>query len=114
MSVEDVLADRNPWWRDSKSRTSGPLTRRFLQGTVRDRLLSTDRRATLVIGPRQVGKSVLLRQCANDLLDRGWPPANLTYFDFSDDRLPEPPSPRDVASFEPLGFRGDHPRALLL
>src|SRR5437868_2805545 len=115
MSFEEVLADRNPWWRDPKARAPAPLSRRDLQGAVRDRLLTNDRRAIVVVGPRQVGKSVLLHQCVNDLLDRGWPPANLTYFDFSDDRLSRPPpSAREIAAFRPLGLRDDHPRALLL
>jgi len=115
MSFEEVLSDRNPWWRDPKARAPTPLSRRDLQSAVRDRLLSNDRRAVVVIGPRQVGKSVLLLQCVNDLLERGWPPANLTYFDFSDDRLSRPPpSAREIAGVRPLGIREDHPRALLL
>jgi predicted AAA+ superfamily ATPase len=67
-----------------------------------------------VRGPRQVGKTVLLLQTADDLLEQGWPPANLLYFDFSDERLQADVSPRQVAETRPAGFDPDHPRALLL
>jgi hypothetical protein len=29
-----------------------------------------------------IGKTVLLFQLVDDLLEAGWPPQNLTYFDF--------------------------------
>ena len=46
-----------------------------------------ERRAVLILGPRQVGKTVLLLQLADDLLAKRWLPQNLTYFDFADDRI---------------------------
>ncbi|HVT58776.1 MAG TPA: ATP-binding protein [Thermoanaerobaculia bacterium] len=73
-----------------------------------------DRRAVVVTGPRQVGKTVLLLQTADDLLSAGWPPANLTYFDFSDDRLLADVTPRQLVAAQPEGVVPDHPRALLL
>ncbi|HVR97207.1 MAG TPA: ATP-binding protein [Thermoanaerobaculia bacterium] len=73
-----------------------------------------DRRATVLLGPRQVGKTVLLLQLADDLLDRGLPPANLTYFDFSDDRLTQPVTAREVVEAEPVGLDPEHPRVFLL
>jgi predicted AAA+ superfamily ATPase len=42
------------------------------------------RRAILVRGPRQVGKTILLLQLAGSLLASGWPRHSVTYFDFSD------------------------------
>ncbi len=48
-------------------------------------------------GPRQVGKSVLLRQLASSLLKQGWPPSHVTRIDFSDDRVRDLGiGPRDV------------------
>lgn len=73
-----------------------------------------DRRAVVLLGPRQVGKTVLLLQLVDDLLDKGWPPQNITYFDFSDDRLTEQITARDVAEACPVGVDPEHPRALLL
>jgi len=72
-----------------------------------------DRRAALLLGPRQVGKTVLLLQTADDLLDAGWPAQNITYFDFSDDRLTQEISARDVIAMEPVGIDPAHPRAFL-
>lgn len=71
-------------------------------------------RAALLIGPRQVGKTTILLQLADQLLDSGWPPGNITFFDFSDDRLLEPVSPRLVADARAPSVRGDWPRAFLL
>lgn len=56
----------------------------------------------------------MLLQAADDLLDQGLPPANLTYFDFSDDRLTDPLTCRQVAELRVPGIREDRPRVLLL
>jgi hypothetical protein len=86
-----------------------------MQGKVSAQILRLeDRRAVLVIGPRQVGKTTLLFQAVDDLLDRGWPPANVLYFDFSDPRLVDDVSPRDVLAITPAGVSADRPRVLLL
>ena len=68
-----------------------------------------------MLGPRQVGKTVLLLQVVDDLLEAGWPAQNITYFDFSDDRLTkdQPIHPRDIVNMVPQGHLQDHPRALL-
>ncbi len=53
-------------------------------------------------------------QTVEDLLRQGWPAANITYFDFSDDRLPVAPiSPRQVAELNPTGTLKDPPRIFL-
>jgi len=51
---------------------------------------------------------------ADDLLDSGIPPRNLTYFDFSDHRLIQKVTPRQVAETRPVGFDPDQRRYLLL
>lgn len=71
-------------------------------------------RALLIVGPRQVGKTVLLRQLADELLARGWPSANLSYFDFSDDRLIEEISAREIVAVTPAGLSSERPRIFLL
>lgn len=116
MDIRGILEDQNPWWREPGARgaLSQPV-RRDLQPKVLERVLRTeDRRAALILGPRQVGKTVLLRQLADDLLDRGLPPANLTYFDFSDDRVTGSLSPRQVVEAKPVGFVEGAERVLLL
>jgi predicted AAA+ superfamily ATPase len=112
----EVLQDQNPWWRSAQARRALAYpVRRELQREVLERIgRLADRRALVMVGPRQVGKTVLLLQTADDLLRAGWPPANLTYFDFSDDRLLEEATPRQVVDARPDGYEPDRPRVLLL
>ncbi len=116
MDIGEILADHNPWWRDPADRRARRYpVRRDLQGQVLAQVgRPTDRRAVVVLGPRQVGKTTLLLQTADDLLERGWPAANLTYFDFSDDRITREVSPREVIEAKPVGLVADHPRAFFL
>lgn len=97
MDIGALLSDRSPWLIGQDSPQWRLRERRDLQQIVLDRVrdLGT-RRATIVLGPRQVGKSVLLLQTAEDLLRAGWPPHRVFYFDFKDDRIVEPISVRDV------------------
>jgi predicted AAA+ superfamily ATPase len=71
------------------------------------------RRAAALLGPRQVGKTTLLLQLVDELLERGWPPGNITFFDFSDERLVTPDSPREVAAIPPVGLSSEYPRVYL-
>jgi predicted AAA+ superfamily ATPase len=116
MSMLAAAEGLNPWWRSPAARL--PWTqrqRRALQPELARRLSSEPRRALILRGPRQVGKSVILAQCADDLLNSGWPAPNLTYFDFSDDRLLLwPTTLRDIAEHRPPGFDESRPRVLLL
>lgn len=73
-----------------------------------------ERRAEVLLGPRQIGKTTLLKQLGDDLLAGGWPPLNLTYFDFEDFRLKRPVEPEEIAGLSPPGADPDHPRILLL
>src|SRR5947199_8528066 len=116
MSFLPILEDQNPWWREPAHRSARRYpVRRDLQPVVLTQLLRLDdRRALVLLGPRQVGKTVLLRQLADDLLDAELSPANLTYFDFSDDRLTGRVTPRDIADARPVGFAPNQPRILLL
>ncbi len=116
MDLAAILEDQNPWWREPAVRSAwGETLRRDLQTEVLRRVLNLqDRRAMVVLGPRQVGKTVLLMQTADDLLDRDWPAHNLTYFDFSDDRVTRPVTAREVVEAHPVGLDPDHPRAVLL
>src|SRR3954447_3551537 len=116
MIVADLLQDLNPWWQGSPARRAEEYpVRRELQPKILERILDLeDRRATLLLGPRQVGKTVLLLQLVDDLLAQGLPPRNLTYFDFSDDRiLGGAISAREVVETLPVGLVPDYPRIFL-
>lgn len=67
----------------------------------------------MLVGPRQVGKTVALMQTIDELLDLGWPPGNLTYFDFSDPRLTAEILPTQVAETTTPHLDPQQPRALL-
>lgn len=116
MSIGPILEDQNPWWREPGIRMARQYSlRRPVQRQVFEQMgRFDDRRAVVVLGPRQVGKTTLLLQTVDDLLERGAPPANITYFDFADDRILGEPSIRDVAEARPPGSSADHPRFLLL
>jgi hypothetical protein len=115
MILADILQDQNPWWRDGAIRRARTYpVRRDLQPRLLSRVLRLeDRRASVLLGPRQVGKTVLLLQLADDLLEAGWPPRNLTYFDFSDDRLTERVAAREVVEALPEGLDPERPRVFL-
>ncbi len=117
MYVLTTAGAQNPWWRAGRDIHRPYPQRRDLHAKLCGQLADLARlRATLLLGPRQVGKSVLLRQVAEHFLDQGWPPANITYFDFSDWRIQGVrPSVelQHVAALEPDGTRRDVPRLLL-
>jgi len=106
---------QNPWWRDPEARRARRYpNRRQVFERLKSRLESrASRRATLLLGPRQVGKTRLLWQVADSLLDGGWPPRHVTYFDFSDDRITAEVSPREVVTLAPAPVRPDLPHAFL-
>ncbi|HET6204467.1 MAG TPA: ATP-binding protein [Planctomycetota bacterium] len=116
--LRPILEDQNPWWTDPGARRAiaYPRRRDLHEQVLRQVGRLEDRRAVVVVGPRQVGKTVLLLQIADALLQSGWPPRNITYFDFSDDRLPTRSEigPRHVVEARPVGARTDRPHVFLL
>src|SRR5215203_3975342 len=115
MILADLLQDQNPWWRDGAIRRArGYPVRRELQPKILNRILRMDdRRATVLLGPRQVGKTVLLLQLADDLLAEGLPAQNLTYFDFSDERITGEIMAHEVVEALPVGVSAEYPRVFL-
>jgi hypothetical protein len=115
MGIEELVSELNPWWVDPRARVGRPFTaRRDLQPKLVEHLLQlSDRRALAIAGPRQVGKTVMLRQTIDDLLDRDWPPANITYFDFSDARVTEEMLPNVITEVVPSGVAAELPKVLL-
>jgi uncharacterized protein len=115
-NIPTLLEDHNPWWAEPRVRRADRFpVRRNLHAQVRDQLLRVnDRRAVVIEGPRQVGKTVLLLQIVDELLAGGWPAANVTYFDFSDDRIVGPVSPRQIVDSRPVHADPHHPHVFLL
>jgi len=117
MSVGAIIEDLNPWWRQAEVRPAEQFpARRDLERTLLGGILEgRSRRAVVVYGPRQTGKTVILQQLAHDLLTQGLAAPRVVYFDFSDDRLPsEGISPRGVVDALPQRGSDEAPRILLL
>ncbi len=113
MSITGIASDQNPWWERPQARSLPHLpTRRDLFSQLHSAIVAPGQnRAQILLGPRQVGKSTLLYQLIDALLDDGVPGANITFFDFSDDRLAlRSLSPREVAELIPPGFDAKAPR----
>jgi predicted AAA+ superfamily ATPase len=72
--IEGVLEDQNRWWYDANHRKlPGFYHRRDAFDGLWRLLAGAGERATVLVGPRQVGKTTLLLQVADRLLDEGWP-----------------------------------------
>ncbi len=115
MRIDDLVISQNPWWTAPNARMSAAYpVRREAQGVVASQIRRLeDRRAIALVGPRQVGKTVVLLQTIDELLDLGWPPGNVTYFDFSDPRLTEEILPHRVTEVTPPTVDSEQPRVLL-
>jgi predicted AAA+ superfamily ATPase len=81
----DVLESWNPWW------NQGELPRRFLgiHRDITDELYTQLERQSIVslLGVRRSGKTTVLYQLVQMLLDDGVPPANVLFVDMEDPRL---------------------------
>ena len=81
----DNIRGINPWWRDDPAPPLPPFRRWPFQRLLR--LLTKGMApATVLRGPRRVGKTVLLRQIIESLLDTGVSPQHILYVPF--DELP--------------------------
>ncbi len=111
-----LIGEMNPWWRDPGARVGGgyPNRRDLFEGLWRRLGNPESRRAVVLLGPRQTGKTVLIRQLVDELLDARTPPSRILRFDFSDDRLSSPPpSPREVIACAPQVQEGGRTFVLL-
>ncbi len=84
-----ILESVNPWW------ATGVLPARYANTIPRESLPALMRglspsRVTLVLGPRRVGKTVLLHQLVGLLLGTGIAPQNIVYLSADDPILGDP------------------------
>jgi predicted AAA+ superfamily ATPase len=84
--LERDLRNANPWWRGERL-FGVPPVRRWAFGPVLSNLKGGLTPATVLRGPRQVGKTTLLNQCIQTLLDEGVEPRRIFRVQF--DELPE-------------------------
>ncbi len=76
----------NPWWR-GQPQSPLPPTKRWAFSIALTRLKNGLAKASVLSGPRQVGKSTLVLQMIQSLLEEGIPPTHIFYIQF--DELPE-------------------------
>lgn len=113
MNINEIVLAQNPWWIDAQ-KPPAPDYRRELHGVVLKQLVDvSDRRAVVLRGPRQVGKTTILWQIIGDLLQEGWPPHNILYFDFSDERITSDFEIHEVVAARPEGQNSELPGLLL-
>lgn len=79
--VAEHLKRLNPWWADGKmdADTAKLHPRDYLQPVQRLLLDVTLRRAVVLLGPRRVGKTILIRHLIAELLESGTPPQRIAY-----------------------------------
>jgi predicted AAA+ superfamily ATPase len=79
--VADHLKRLNPWWQGAGvDPATRALRARAYLGPVRHLLLEPNlHRAVVLLGPRRVGKTILILHLIADLLERGVPPQRLAY-----------------------------------
>lgn len=116
MDTMGILADHNRHWADSDKRHGRGFRFRRPQLARCVHQLGDDRsrRALAVIGPRHVGKTVLLWQVADELLDRGVSARQVAYCNLADERWDTPPSPREIITAVESGLPAETSAYFLL
>ncbi len=77
-----ILSQFNPWWRGEKIPDLPEWHRGAFQELMNWIEVPPAQRAVMLAGPRQVGKTTLLLQAIQRLLNSGVPPANILYATF--------------------------------
>lgn len=80
---EDTIRDGNPWWRNEKIYNL-PVMRRWAFDTVLGNLKQGLTLAVVLKGPRRVGKTVLLEQVIQHLIEGGIQPHRIFRVQFDD------------------------------
>jgi uncharacterized protein len=81
-AIRQYLADTNPWWTAGQGiddRTKAWPRRAYFPAFLRRVMASAPRRALVLIGPRRVGKTVMLMQAIQHLLDSGVAGSQILY-----------------------------------
>jgi predicted AAA+ superfamily ATPase len=82
-ALELAIRDANPWWR-GESPFGLPALQRWPFETVRRDLTGGLAPAVVVRGPRQVGKTVLMKQVIASLLNEGVDPRRILHLQFDE------------------------------
>ena len=86
-NLDQILLPYNPWWSNKESAFSSvPAFKRPLYYTLIEDL-NTIPQILSITGPRRIGKSTLLQQIIQKLIDDGIDPKHLIYYSFDDPAL---------------------------
>jgi predicted AAA+ superfamily ATPase len=97
-----VLQEFNPWW-SSQAMTDLPAWERSASAPIRTWIQDTEsRRALVLAGARQTGKTTLLRQAIRHLVHDGAAPGNILYATFDHPILKLAGLERTLAAWEEL------------
>jgi len=78
-----VLYEQNPWWEGRKIKVPKQKRRDFHY--LKSRL--NDKQIIAIIGPRRVGKSVLMQQLIEELIEKKIPPKNILFAQLDDTKF---------------------------
>jgi predicted AAA+ superfamily ATPase len=112
--VAEHLKRLNPWWEGAgmDAATLDLRPRAYLE-PVRQLLAQTSlRRAVVLLGPRRVGKTVLIRHLIADLLKRGVPPQRAAYVEMDHPLLHGQSLEALIRQIEEAAPGGEGPRYL--
>lgn len=79
----------NPWWQEGRAgidRFSVPSFKREAYAQIA-KTLKERKQSVSIIGLRQVGKTTIMHQCIQELLEQGVPPRHIFYLSFEDSYL---------------------------
>ncbi len=81
---EDDILDRmrvdNPWWKTGQVATVSKFKKRaYFDSFAEEAMQTAFRRAVVLMGPRRVGKTVLIHQLITDLISDGKSPEDILY-----------------------------------
>jgi len=86
--IQDILAPYNPWWQTGEVRTE--VFKRIIFQRIYEDLLNLKQIISLT-GPRRVGKTTILRQIIQALIqEKKVAPQQILYFSFDDPLLSDP------------------------
>jgi len=83
LELSENLRALNPWWRNEPALPL-PIFRRWPFPRLKHLINQGMTPATVLRGPRRVGKTVLLRQIIEDMIEQGVSPSRILYVPFDD------------------------------
>jgi predicted AAA+ superfamily ATPase len=80
--INDRLAFENPWWKEGKIESYyGSMKKRAYFDILFPLIQESEiKRAVVIMGPRRVGKTVLMYHAIQQLIDTGVPPTSICFF----------------------------------